>query len=223
MIKFQDFYPFRVQDGEGQHQASFLKRCQSLKRLKLTVSEPTMFGWATGPDSGQVTTCGHGHDRYLNHLEELTVRLDTTLAPVNKAIEAFGGSLKRILINGYHSPIGVLAKDARDFPTRHSRIGDWDLPGIKSIKIALDDIPNLYVGDFGRCQTLTKLLVRVTPLHPITRAAVVAIANNMQNAGSYHWPCPCSRRPRPCFSSFSGMATSLSLYSGSGGQACYLV
>lgn len=76
---------------------------------------------------------------------------------------AFGDTLRHVKVQGPRWPpekqLDDVASDVR--LSRHSRVGDWNLPFIRTINIECRCYSGPYLGDFSSCPKLEKLKIKL--------------------------------------------------------------
>ncbi|KAF9301497.1 hypothetical protein BGZ74_006634 [Mortierella antarctica] len=144
--------------GETPSQQAFLRRCLHLKSLEMFVHCPDMFAWAVERlTDGTVVSAEH----LLRNLHD--VQLRANLSVLNNVMTAFGDTLRHVKVQEPRWPpekqLDDVASDVR--LSRHSRVGDWNLPFIRTINIECRRYSGAYLGDFSSCPKLEKLKIKL--------------------------------------------------------------
>ncbi|KFH63299.1 hypothetical protein MVEG_10709 [Podila verticillata NRRL 6337] len=195
--EFTDHDSYRNLYGEGSQQALFFKQCANLKTLAISVRDPGSFSWAIerNPDG---STQRH-RENYLRSLEDLDIDMDASLTVVDDAMTAFGESLKRIKIAGTVSTEGISPEAPLDpWLLRYARIGDWNLPSLRTMGVYLNSEYGVYIGNFDACPSLTTLSLKIE----------LASRNTSHFTGPVY-PSPIWKLPRLCSLELNGISSML--------------
>ncbi|KAG0087978.1 hypothetical protein BGZ93_009905 [Podila epicladia] len=144
--------------GETFDQQAFLRRCHCLESLEISVHCPDMFAWA-------VERLADGTVGYSEHLLRSLhdVQLRANLSVLNDVMAAFGDTLRHVKVQEASLPpskqLDDVVCDVRF--SRHSRVGDWILPFIRTINIVCHPYSGVYLGDFSSCPKLEKLKIKL--------------------------------------------------------------
>ncbi|KAF9024684.1 hypothetical protein BGZ52_010513 [Haplosporangium bisporale] len=167
LIKFTDRDSYRFLYGDGPKQAAFLQRCDNLKFLELSVHHPDSFSWALKRDATGGTARHSGN--FLRNMEQLKINMDTSLTVVHDTVAAFGEYLQRLEVNGRASFHGILPETLLDPRLlRHTKIGEWNLPCLKSLRLQFDAESGIYLGRLDECPNLETLYINIRYILPWT-------------------------------------------------------
>ncbi|KAF9367404.1 hypothetical protein CPB97_005827, partial [Podila verticillata] len=158
--EFTDRDSYRFLYGESSQQASFFKQCANLKTLTISIRDPGSFSWAI--ERNQDGSTQRHRENYLRRLEDLHIYMDASLTVVDDTITAFGESLKQIKIEGTVSMQGISPEAPLDsLLLRHARIGNWNLPSLRTMDLRLSSEYGVYIGNFDACPLLTTLSLKI--------------------------------------------------------------
>ncbi|KAG0089927.1 hypothetical protein BGZ92_003983 [Podila epicladia] len=152
------FYDLRQRHAFSQQ--AFLQQCHRLKSLTISVHYPDMFSWAVNRLwDGTVERSEH----LLHNLQDVDVQLRASFSVLNDVMAAFGETLLHVKVQcgllEVSSQLDDVIYDVRF--SRHCKVGEWNLPFIRTIHIECNVRFGVYVGDFSGSPSLTSLKMRL--------------------------------------------------------------
>ncbi|KAG0026597.1 hypothetical protein BGZ81_006228 [Podila clonocystis] len=159
LVKFTDGDSHRFFFGDGPKQGAFLQRCDNLRILELRIRDPDSFSWAL--ERNQVGGTQRHTQRFLRNLEQLTITMDTSLNVLHDAVVAFGQQLQHLKVSGSVS-FNTISHAAYLDPrfSNQTKVGDWDLPCLKTMDLDLFADSGIYIGQF-HCPNLDSLSINI--------------------------------------------------------------